>query len=249
MKPVSKVPAFTTLCQLVKELNTFDYTRFCEVAVDNAERDKVIEEHWVPDATDQPGVADKTDASKGNIRRQVTRSTIRAVVHVAHLNDKLVAVYFDSVFQEAETQLTDLTSGNGEKTSADTSSQGSHSKANVKAKARAGNSNNREQRANVTEPAEDGFDPGTDAQRDTDADEDEAELTETSLYSPFCDLIKDLYRRKTAHYSHNSVALSCIINTIDGDNAAFYDKFADYKKSCVVEGFMTPTQRQLDFVE
>ncbi|KAG9072169.1 hypothetical protein KI688_006393 [Linnemannia hyalina] len=219
-------------------------------------------------------------------RTSCTRSTTRAVARVAHLNDRLVAAYSDSVLQEAETQLTDLTSGNGEETSADTSSQGSHSKANAKAKARAGNGNNSEQRANVAEQAEDGFDAGTDAQGDTDADEDEAELTETSPYSPFCDLIKDLYQRfghdqekmkllakpissplvqeLHAHARHlletwreddliNQkqlfVALSCIINTIDGDNAAFHNEFADHKKSCVVEGFMTPTQRQLDFVE
>ncbi|KAF9555953.1 hypothetical protein EC968_008557 [Mortierella alpina] len=109
---------------------------------------------------------------------------------------------------------------------------------------------------------------------------------EISLYSPFCDLIKDLYQRfghdqeqmkvqskpissalvqeLHAHAQHLLktwheddlvqqkqllVALSCIINTIDEDNAAYYEKFAEHKNSCVVEGFMTPSQRQLDFVD
>ncbi|KAF9980168.1 hypothetical protein BGZ65_005459 [Modicella reniformis] len=116
--------------------------------------------------------------------------------------------------------------------------------------------------------------------------EDIAALDEVSLYSPFCDLIKELYRlyghdpskmklftkpipspllnelyvhakhllkawREDDHIHQKQllVALSCIINTIDEDNGTFYTKFADFKRSCIVEGFMTPTKRQVDFVD
>ncbi|KAF9933391.1 hypothetical protein FBU30_005600 [Linnemannia zychae] len=46
----------------------------------------------------------------------------------------------------------------------------------------------------------------------------------------------------------DNVVLSSIINTIDGDNTTFYTQFDNFKKSCIVEDFMTPTKRQLDFV-
>jgi hypothetical protein len=59
---------------------------------------------------------------------------------------------------------------------------------------------------NVTDAAEDGFNGdvdahgSVDAHADSDTDDEDNALVETSLHSPFSDLIKDLYR-------HVSVAM------------------------------------------
>ncbi|KAI1298874.1 hypothetical protein EDD11_006745, partial [Mortierella claussenii] len=144
--------------------------------------------------------------------------------------------------------------------------------------------------ASVSKLTDDEPDAETDTQVDSDAlgaaDEDVVALDEVSLYSPFCDLIKELYRlyghdptkmmllpkpisspllRELYAHAKNLldiwrkdepinqkqllVVLSSVINTIDGNNGPFYTQFADFKKLCIIEGFMIPTKRQLDFVE
>ncbi|KAF9325916.1 hypothetical protein BG006_010622 [Podila minutissima] len=62
-------------------------------------------------------------------------------------------------------------------------------------------------------------------------------------------LLKSWRADDPIHQKQLLVALSCIINTIDGDNKSFYAGFADFKMACTVEGFMTPTTRQLEFVD
>jgi hypothetical protein len=62
-------------------------------------------------------------------------------------------------------------------------------------------------------------------------------------------ITKSLANNRKQTLLFDSVSLSCVVNTIDGENAAFYEKFADFNKLCVVEGFMTPSTRQLAFVQ
>ncbi|KAG0221610.1 hypothetical protein BGW41_006635 [Actinomortierella wolfii] len=103
-----------------------------------------------------------------------------------------------------------------------------------------------------------------DAAPDADeVDEGSVMLEDVTLHSPFCDLIKELYRlyghdptKMTLHAKPISsqlldelVVLSGIINTIDNVNAPFYAQFAELKKSCIVKDFMTPTKHQVDFVD
>ncbi|KAF9158714.1 hypothetical protein DFQ26_007313, partial [Actinomortierella ambigua] len=88
-------------------------------------------------------------------------------------------------------------------------------------------------------------------------DQDKMMLRTMPISSP---LVKELYDHAKhlldnwsdgglIHQKHLLVALSCVVNTIDGENAAFYENFTSLKKSCIVEGFIAPSERQLSFVQ
>ncbi|KAF9920891.1 hypothetical protein FBU30_009139 [Linnemannia zychae] len=217
-------------------------------------RDKIIGDHWA------------TKSSEKSVGRLVTRSATRAVVQVALLNDKLSTVYTDAVLHEANNQLrTPNNSRAKEQSVSVTDTTDDELDADVDAQA------NRNDIGTSVEADEDADDfvldelsthsPFGDLIKDLYAlyghDSTKMKLTTKPRSSP---LLNELYAHSKhlleswrednpIHQKQLLVALSCIINTIDGDNKSFHAQFDDFKRSCIVKDFMVPTAHQLEFVD
>ncbi|KAG0222150.1 hypothetical protein BGW41_006161 [Actinomortierella wolfii] len=189
------------------------------------EREKTIDDYW------------DTKCSEEDIDRLVVRSATRVVENVARLNDQLSTAYTDAVLCEAESQLRAHHYDRSSSVDVD-------------------------EDTDVTDLQElSTQSPFSDLIKDLYAlyghDSTKMKLSAkpnpsplvSELYAHAKHLLETWHKDDIIHQKHLLVSLSCIINTIDGDNKSFYAQFDDFKKSCIVEEFMTPTTRQSEFVD